>query len=93
MTKYPHIVKHEPINENGFVSLLIAFSENMVLWFDAHKNEDGEITGDWNQYIFFTDNEDDMAIKAFQEANNDEVGAYNYMTALELAETLFDNLS
>ena len=30
-----------------------------------------------------------MKEKAFQDAHNDEAGAYNYATALELAETLF----
>ena len=82
------IIKVEPTTPDGYISIQIDFGNNMILWFDAHKDEDGEITGDWNKYIFNTKNPDDIAIKAFQEASNDEVGAYNYATALELAESL-----
>lgn len=86
---YPKIIKVEPMNPDGYISALIDFGGGMKLWFDAHKDEDGEVTGDWNQYIFGTNNEHDQKVKAFQEAHNDEVGAYNYATAIELLETLF----
>lgn len=72
-------------NENG-MSFQIDFGNGMVLWYDAWKNKDGEVTGDWNKYIFRTDNAQDMEEKAFQDANSDEAGAYNFATALELAE-------
>lgn len=89
----PRIIKTEPTTPDGQISFLIDFGiidgEPMQLWFDAYKDEDGEVAGDWNRYIFHTNNEQDMKEKAFQEAHNDEVGAYNYATALELAETLF----
>lgn len=71
-------------------SYRIDFGGGMVLWFDVWRDSDGEITGDWNMYIFNLVSEEDMKIKAFQEANNNEVGAYNYMTALELATEAFE---
>ena len=67
-------------------SYQIQFNDEMILWFDTWRDEDGEITGDWNKYIFHTNNEQDMKDKAFQEANNDKAGAYNYAAALEACE-------
>lgn len=75
---------------NG-TSYRIDFGDGMVLWFDAEDTPDG-LTGDWNKYIFFTDNEEDMRIKAFQEASSDEAGAYNYMDALDAIEEYRANL-
>jgi hypothetical protein len=72
-------------------SYQIDFGDNMVLWFDTWRDEDGELNGEWNQYIFLLDNERDVEIKAFKEANNDEAGAYNYATALELCEEYESN--
>ena len=63
-------------------SYQIDFGNSMILWFDTWHDVDG-LTGDWNKYIFHTDNARDMEEKAFQEANNDDAGAYNYATALE----------
>lgn len=84
MTK---ILKTEK-DANGY-SVQLDFGGGMVLWFDVWKDDSGEITGDWNKYIFFTDNEQDMIEKAFQEAHNDDAGAYNYADALEVASTVF----
>lgn len=78
------IIKVEK-SENGN-SYQIDFGDSMVLWFDTYKDSDGELTGDWNKYIFYNNNEDDQKIKEFQNANSDDAGAYNYATALELCE-------
>lgn len=78
-----HVIDTQPY-ANG-TSYRIDFGNGMVLWFDAEDGPYG-LTGDWNKYIFFTDNEEDMRIKAFQEASSAEAGAYNYMTALEAIE-------
>lgn len=86
----PKILKTEHTSDTQ-KSVQIDFSDGMVLWFDVWKDDDGEITGDWNKYIFLVGNEEDDKIKAFQDANNEEAGAYNFATALELAETVFDN--
>jgi hypothetical protein len=86
----PKIIKVEK-SENGN-SYQIDFGDNMVLWFDLYKDADGELTGDWNKYIFGVHNEQDQKEKAFQEANSDEAGAYNYMTALELCEEYQNSL-
>lgn len=83
------IIKVEPTTPDGYTSYQIDFGDNMILWFDSHhEDEDGGsyVTGDWNKYIFFTDNEQDMKEKAFQDANDDEVGAYNHATAIEIIE-------
>ena len=79
-----HITKVEK-NENGN-SYQIDF-DGVLVWFDTWRDDDGELTGDWNQYIFTIGNEQDEKVRAIQDAHNDEVGAYNYMTALELAES------
>lgn len=68
----------------------IDFGNNMLLWFDVWEDEGGEITGDWNKYIFFADDEQDMKEKDFQEANNDEVGAYNFADALSLCREQYE---
>jgi hypothetical protein len=67
-------------------SYRIDFGDGMLLWFDTWRDSDGELTGDWNKYIFTIGNEEDDKIKAFQDANNDDAGAYNYATALETCE-------
>lgn len=36
-------------------------------WVDVWQNEDGELSADWNQYIFHTDDSDDIGRKAFQD--------------------------
>lgn len=71
-------------SENGN-SYQIDFGGTLV-WFDTWRDDDGELTGDWNQYIFTIGNEQDEIVRAIQDAHNDECGAYNYMTAIELAE-------
>lgn len=73
------------------MSVQIDFGGGMILWFDVWKDDCGDITGDWNKYIFRTDNEQDMKEKAFQEAHNDEAGAYNFATALELASDAYES--
>jgi hypothetical protein len=72
-------------------SYLIDFGNNMQLWFDTWLDENNEFTGDWNKYIFYTNDHQDMQEKAFQDANNDECGAYNFATALELCESEYLN--
>ena len=85
------IIKVEPTTPDGYISIKIDFGNHMILWFDAHKDEDGEITGDWNKYIFYDNNEDDQKIKEFQNANSDDAGAYNYAGALEACELYESN--
>lgn len=81
--QHPKIVKTEK-HDDG-ISVQIDFGDGMLLWFDAWRDENGDITGDWNKYIFHTNDDQDMREKAFQEANDNESGAYNFATALELA--------
>lgn len=81
------IIKVEKDSDTA-ASVQIDFGNNMILWFDVWQDSDGEITGDWNKYIFTIGNEEDEKIKAFQDAHNDDAGAYNFATALELAETV-----
>ena len=58
----------------------------MLLWFDTWYSDNNEFTGDWNKYIFYTSDKQDMKEQAFQNAHNNEIGAYNFNTALELCE-------
>ena len=85
----PKIVAKE-ITTDG-ASYQIDFGDGMLLWFDVWQDNDGDITGDWNQYIFNTSDAMDMARKSFQDAHNDDVGAYNFATALELCEDAYKN--
>ena len=80
--KGAHVIKSEKTVDGA--SYLIAWPCGMRLWFDIWE-QDGELTGDWNKYIFFNSDEQDMLEQAFQDANNDEAGAYNFATALSLA--------
>lgn len=61
----------------------------MVLWFDVWTYESGDVTGDWNKFIFHTENEQDMRERAFMQACSDEAGAYNFATALDLAAAAY----
>lgn len=82
-------IKHETGEQS--TSYKIDFDGDMALWFDTWLDDDGEITGDWNKYIFTVGNEKDNKIKAFQDANSDAGGAYNYATALETCEQYIVN--
>lgn len=81
----PKILKTEYDSSDKSASVKIKFNNTMTLWFDVWHDDDGEITGDWNKYIFTVGDKHDDAIKAFQDANNDKTGAYNFATAIELA--------
>lgn len=83
-------ILNKEVTETG-ASYQIDFGGGMVLWFDVWTDSEGEITGDWNQYIFATDSAEDMRVKAFQDASNDQAGAYNFMTALELAANAYED--
>jgi hypothetical protein len=85
----PKIIKVEK-SDNGN-SYQIKFNNEITLWFDTWRDSDGELMGDWNKYIFYDTNEQDVKEKAFMYANNDESGAYNYMTAWELCEEYESN--
>lgn len=84
------ILKREKGTHDGWRSYLIRFDEGIELWFDIRKGEDGEYEGDWNQFVFHHDNEEDMRAQAFMNAHSDEAGAYNYMTAFETAERAYE---
>ena len=67
------------------ICLYFGSADFSFVWLD-----DDEVTGDWNKYIFHTDDDDDMKEKAFQDASNDECGAYNFMTAFDLVADDFE---
>lgn len=69
--------------EDG-TSYRIQFENNLKLWFDTWL-EDGELAGDWNQYIFYLDDPKDLEIKDFQ--NNTE----NIEIAFDLCSEHHDN--
>jgi len=80
---YPRVIATE--KNSHTTSYQIDFGGGMILYFDTWNDSDG-LTGDWNKYIFHIDNARDMEEKAFQEANSDEAGAYNFAAALEACE-------
>jgi hypothetical protein len=47
-------------------SVLIDTGQGFSVWVDVWE-QDGELVADWNQYIFFLENENDLRVKAFQE--------------------------
>lgn len=82
-TKEARIIAKE-VTKDG-ASYRIEWPCGMKLWFDITGNSVDGYTGDWNKYIFSTTSDQDMEEKAFQEAHNDDAGAYNFATAIELA--------
>lgn len=72
------------IDETG--SVLIK-AKDLEVWLDIFEGSDGEVTADWNKYIFMLDNPLDMKIKAFQE------GIDNYREASELAIDYYERLN
>lgn len=42
---------------------------DLKVWVDVWENKEGEVCADWNKYIFFEDDPEDMKIKEFQEDN------------------------
>lgn len=82
------IIKKE--KDNGYFSIKIHDKkENISFWLDCsiidgfgntkdYKTEDLYISWEFNQYIFFTDCEEDIKAKEYQEnANNiDEIGYF-----------------
>jgi hypothetical protein len=59
-------------------SVLIDTKKGFNVWVDVWY-EDGELFADWNKYIFYSDDEDDVKQKEFQEDSN------NFMEATEEA--------
>ena len=48
----------EAVDNKGYSVAIKIKSNGMIFWIDYIK-EDGDVVGDWNQYIFNTDNEED----------------------------------
>lgn len=59
-------------------SVLIDTKKGFNVWVDVWYKDD-EIFADWNKYIFYLDDEDDVKQKEFQEDSN------NFMEATEEA--------
>ena len=65
----------EVIKKDKMGSVLIQ-DKDIEVWVDVWKDDD-EYVAEWNKYIFFTNCEKDMAIKKYQENddNYDEVSS------------------
>lgn len=59
-------------------SVLIDTKKGFNVWVDVW-HEDDDLVADWNKYIFYLDDEDDVNQKKFQEDSN------NFMEATEEA--------
>lgn len=75
------MMKAIKIDDSGSV---LVQSGNLKVWVDVWKDDSGETVADWNKYIFFTDNEDDMRIKKFQE------NVWNFEQATSVAITYYE---
>lgn len=64
------------IDDSG--SVLVKAKNGIKVWIDVYE-QDGELTADWNKYIFYLDNPQDVKIKEFQE------NCSNFMEATEIA--------
>jgi hypothetical protein len=62
------IISHE-IHDTHFSIRIKCEKANVDLWAD-YSIEDEDISMEWNMYIFFDDNKDDMRIKKFQDNCN-----------------------
>ena len=64
------------IDDSG--SVLVKAKNGIEVWVDVYE-QDGELTADWNKYIFYLDDPQDVKIREFQE-NCD-----NFIEATEIA--------
>lgn len=55
----------EAVDNKDYSVAIKIKSNGMIFWIDYIK-EDGDVVGDWNQYIFNTDNEEDKIRQAIQ---------------------------
>lgn len=55
-------------------SVLIDTKKGFNVWVDVTET-DGELTAEWNKYIFYLDNEEDIKIRAFQEDDGNFIEA------------------
>ena len=78
------IINKEINKEEKTASYKIQFNKDITLWFDMYLNDNNEITGDWNKYIFHTNDTQDMKEQAFQ---NDVI---NFQNAIEISTVEFE---
>lgn len=55
----------EAVDNRGYSVAIKIKSNGMIFWID-YIEEDGDVVGNWNQYIFNTDNEEDRIRQAIQ---------------------------
>ena len=55
-------------------------TESLKVWMDYSIDKDGHLEIDWNKYIFYKHNYEDMRIKSFQDDAN------NFMEVCSLVE-------
>lgn len=84
-------IKHEVHNEgtdNKYFSVLIQ-DKKIKVWVDVSV-EDKDLSIDWNKYIFHLWNEEDVKVRDYQDACNDEAGAYNCDACFSLATSYLE---
>ncbi len=65
-------------------SVLIQTKESLKIWVDVWE-EGNDIFADWNKYIFYLNDSEDLKIKKFQEEPN------NYMECTSFVIEFFEN--
>lgn len=69
------VIKHDKTN-----SVLIKVNEKLSVWFDIWIDNNRDLNGDWNQYIFNLNDENDLAVQTYQS------DCCNFETCFNLAE-------
>lgn len=73
------------IEDNKSYFSVLVKKGKMSLWLDLYKDLDNPDT-EWNQYIFNTDDSNDMKVKKFQENSN------NFLEFASTAENFIEEL-
>ena len=68
-------------------------TESLKVWMDYSIDNDGHLEMDWNQYIFHTNDLNDMCVKSFQDDANNyiEVGSCVERTLLNEGIVLYND--
>lgn len=88
MKAIKHEVHEDKKYNSKYFSVLIK-DKDIEVWVDVSV-EDKDLSIDWNKYIFFTYLEEDVRLKHYQEAHNDEAGAYNADACFSLATSYLE---
>lgn len=88
MKAIKHEVHEDKKYNHKYFSVLIQ-DKKIKVWVDVSV-EDKDLSIDWNKYIFYLTDEEDVKIKQYQEAYTDEAGCYNADACFSLATSYLE---